>query len=409
MSKAIEPVLVYHPGISLAQGRPGVAVQGESIVRISAAFDGGNIEVVDASQSGDIRLKIRTDQESEFLQWFYFRATADKPGESARLRIVNAGETTYPDGFRDYRAVRSVDRATWTRIDTEFDGKTLSFDHDPGHSTAYYAYFAPYSMERHADLIARMGQRARVMHRVLGTTLDGRDLDLLQIGESAPNRQVCWIIGRQHPGETMAEWWMEGWLDRLTDPADPVSRTLLSRCVFNVVPNMNPDGSHRGHLRTNAAGANLNREWSEPSLERSPEVYWVRQAMHQTGVDFSLDVHGDEVLPYNFIAGFHGIPSLKSEQLGYLDSFSNHLTRLSPDFQREHGYPINRPGQGNLTMCTNYIAETFGCLAMTLEQPFKDSAVTPDPLNGWSPKRCQALGRACLDALHLTLADRPLK
>lgn len=35
---------------------------------------------------------------------------------------------------------------------------------------------------------------------------------------------------------------------------------------------MNPDGSWRGHLRTNAAGANLNREWAKPSLETSPEV-----------------------------------------------------------------------------------------------------------------------------------------
>ena len=60
-------------------------------------------------------------------------------------------------------------------------------------------------------------------------------------------------------------------------------------------------------------------------------------------------------------------------------------------------------------MCTNYIAETFGCLAMTLEQPFKDSAVTPDPVNGWSPQRCRALGRACLDALHLTLDELPAK
>lgn len=33
-----------------------------------------------------------------------------------------------------------------------------------------------------------------------------------------------------------------------------------------------PDGVFRGHLRTNAAGANLNREWAAPSAEESPEV-----------------------------------------------------------------------------------------------------------------------------------------
>lgn len=47
------------------------------------------------------------------------------------------------------------------------------------------------------------------------------------------------------------------------------------------VPNMNPDGSWRGHLRTNAAGANLNREWAAPSAQRSPEVLLVRTKMDQ--------------------------------------------------------------------------------------------------------------------------------
>jgi murein tripeptide amidase MpaA len=392
--------------VSLSQPETG---EGASIMRISAAFDGGNIEVADATDSADVQLRIRSDRNSEFLQWFYFRATAETPEETARFRILNGGESTYPDGFRDYRVVRSTDRREWLRIDTQFDGASLTFEHEARHPTAYYAYFAPYPLERHADLVTRIGQRMEVSHKVLGATLDGRDLDLLRIGRAGPGKRVCWIVGRQHPGETMAEWWMEGWLERLTDGVDPVSRALLSACVFYVVPNMNPDGSYRGHLRTNAAGANLNREWMDPTLDRSPEVYWVRQHMHRTGVDFSMDVHGDEVLPYNFIAGFHGIPSVTQAQLSWLETYCNHLARINPDFQREQGYPTNRPGQGNLTMCTNYIAETFGCLAMTLEQPFKDSAITPDEARGWSPERSRALGRSCLDALHLTLGALPVK
>ena len=67
---------------------------------------------------------------------------------------------------------------------------------------------------------------------------------------------------------------------------------------------MNPDGSARGHLRTNAAGANLNREWGAPTAERSPEVLWTLNAMDATGpVDLMLDAHGDEAEPYCFIIG----------------------------------------------------------------------------------------------------------
>ena len=81
-----------------------------------------------------------------------------------------------------------------------------------------------------------------------------------------------WIICRQHPGESMAEWWAEGFLRRLTDMDDPVARSLLDQAELYVIPNMNPDGSWRGHLRVNAAGANLNRCWAHPTLQESPEV-----------------------------------------------------------------------------------------------------------------------------------------
>jgi murein tripeptide amidase MpaA len=203
----------------------------------------------------------------------------------------------------------------------------------------------------------------------------------------------------------MAQWWMEGVLERLTDAHHPVARRLRARFVFHIVPNMNPDGSKRGHLRTNAAGINLNREWHAPSLDKSPEVYHVLARMQRTGCDFNLDVHGDESIPHVFIAGFDGIPSLKPKQVALLEQYKSALEARSPDFQTRVGYPAAKPGEANMSMSTNALAERFGCLAMTLEMPFKDANDMPDARFGWSPQRSKHLGRACLDAL-LDIADR---
>jgi murein tripeptide amidase MpaA len=197
----------------------------------------------------------------------------------------------------------------------------------------------------------------------------------------------------------MAEWWMEGALEKLTDEDDPVARRLRAECTFHVVPNMNPDGSRRGHLRTNAAGINLNREWHAPSAEKSPEVLCVRNAMDATGVDFAMDVHGDEAIPANFLAGFEGIPSLTDRQLQLFNLFGETLERLSPDFQRTQGYEIPPPGQANMSMSTTQLAERHGCVSMTLEMPFKDNFDLPDEVYGWSPQRSKYLAYACLDAL----------
>src|SRR3546814_20579050 len=95
----------------------------------------------------------------------------------------------------------------------------------------------------------------------------------------------------------------------LADTGNATTTALLGACTFHIVPNMNPDGSCRGHLRTNSAGVNLNREWHAPSADKSPEVLVVRNAMDETGVDVAMDVHGDEAIPANFLAGFAGIRS----------------------------------------------------------------------------------------------------
>jgi murein tripeptide amidase MpaA len=201
----------------------------------------------------------------------------------------------------------------------------------------------------------------------------------------------------------MAEWWMEGALERLLDEADPVVRRLREKATFHIVPNMNPDGSFRGHLRTNAAGVNLNREWHAPSAERSPEVLCVLGEMDKTGVDFAMDVHGDEAIAANFLAGFEGIPSHKASQQALFDAFGAALVGLTPDFQTEKGYEIPAAGKANLSMSTAQLAERFGAVSMTLEMPFKDNADLPDPVYGWSVERCRLLARACLDGLHAIL------
>src|SRR4029453_4843050 len=214
-----------------------------------------------------------------------------------------------------------------------------------------------------------------------------------------------WLYARQHPGESMAEWWMEGALEKLTDRDDPISRVLRRDCTFHVVPKLNPDGSGRGHLRPNAAGVNLNREWHEPTAERSPEVLCVRNAMDRTGVDFAMDVHGDEAIPANFLAGFEGIPSITDRQLNLFNLFGETLERLSPDFQREQGYEIPAPGEANMSMSTPQLAERYGCVSMTLEMPFKDNFDLPDEVYGWSPQRSKYLACSCLDALHAILPE----
>lgn len=373
-------------------------------MRISDNFDGGNIQVVNLEQKSNIQLAIRPDEGGEFFQWFNFRFEGEV-GSEYTFNIINAGSSSYTKGWEGYQAVATYDRQNWFRIPTEYVDGQLKINVELQSEAIQIAYFAPYSYERHLDLLGSVQLHPEVSLEHLGLTLDGRDMSLVKIGDGDESKKNIWITARQHPGETMAEWCVEGLMHRLLDQDCPVAKSLLDKANFFIVPNMNPDGSVRGHLRTNAVGVNLNREWQSPSLEKSPEVYYVTNKMKETGVDLFYDVHGDEGLPYVFVAGAEGVPNYGERLANLQTDFVSALLMASPDFQTEYGYEKDAPGKANLTVASNWVAHTFDCIANTLEMPFKDNDDLPDPFVGWSPERSVYLGEASLIAM-LAVVDK---
>jgi murein tripeptide amidase MpaA len=370
-----------------------------NVLKISSCFDSGAIEVVRLDEPTDIRLRLRKDNAADFHQWFHFRLMG-AAGSPVRMVFENAASAAYPTGWPDYRCVASYDRQTWFRVDgTRYENGELIVEHTPGRDSIYYAYFEPYSHERHLDLLARVECSPYASVRNLGSTVDGRDLDLVVVGDDAPGREPVWIIARQHPGETMAEWFVEGLLERLLDGADPVARKLREQALLYIVPNMNPDGAVRGNLRTNAAGRNLNREWRAPDPMASPEVFLVRAEMERTGCALFLDIHGDESLPYVFFSTAEEVPGFTAEAAAAQARFVETLLAVSPDFQTQEGYKPGRFGEELLTLASKWVANHFGCVSLTLEMPFKDNAILPDAQVGWNGARSKRLGAAMLNPI----------
>lgn len=372
-------------------------------LRISSNFDSGAIEVLSLARADDIRLRIRADQgvngDAAFRQWFHFRLHG-AAGQPVRLVFENAAEAAYPDGWPDYRCVASYDRRNWFRIrGTRYENGQLIVEHTPERNSIYYAYFEPYSHERHLDLLGRVEMSPFASVSNLGATVEGRDLDLVTVGRPGPGKAPVWIIARQHPGESMAEWFVEGLLERLLDGSDPVARRIREKAVLYIVPNMNPDGAIRGNLRTNAAGANLNREWREPSPDTSPEVLLVRDAMEASGAELFLDIHGDEALPYVFFSTAEEVPGFTPTQQVRQARFVESYQAASPDFQTEQGYQTGRFRDELLTLASKWVAHRFGCVSLTLEMPFKDNANLPDGLVGWNGERSKRLGEAMLNPI----------
>ena len=377
-------------------------------ISITSQFDAGAIDVVSADDPAAIRLRVRPDSHADFAQWFYFRVSGVRD-EPLTMTFENAADCAFADGWREYRAVASYDRINWFRVPTRYDGRVLTIEHTPDFDAVYYAYFEPYSEERHAGFLGAVQQMPHATLTEIGRTVQGRPMSLVSLGlTEATERPVkpkknVWIIARQHPGETMAEWFVEGLIKRLAGwgdwAGDPVARLIFDHAVFHIVPNMNPDGSVLGNLRTNAAGANLNREWMEPDPARSPEVLAVRNAIHALGCDLFFDIHGDEALPYVFVAGSEMLPGFTDKQAQEQKAFIECFKQASPDFQDVYGYEASKYQTDALKLASKYVGNEFGCLSLTLEMPFKDNANLPDERVGWNGERSAALGASMLQAI----------
>ncbi|MBK5011433.1 carboxypeptidase family protein [Pseudomonas sp. S60] len=375
-----------------------------SPLQIDCDFDSGNIQVIDANDPAHLRLAIRPDTHSGHYQWFHFKASGLTLGQTHRFSLENASCSSYRNAWHGYNAVASHDQQTWFRVPSQFDGTALSFEVTAEHPQMWFAYFEPYSRARHNQLIERARQVPGVELLASGRSVQGRDIPLLRAGDAAPGKRKLWLIAQQHPGEHMAEWFMEGVIDRL-QANDETIQQLLAKADLYLIPNMNPDGAFLGHLRTNYPGKDLNRAWQDASIEFTPEVFFAQAQMKQYGVDAFIDVHGDEEIPHVFTAACEGNPGYSARLAQLEEHFRSTLCSLTADFQTQHGYTRDAPGQANTTLACNAVGMAYDCLSLTLEMPFKDHDDAPNAVTGWSGARSKALASAVLDTLA-NMVDR---
>ncbi|NUT76050.1 carboxypeptidase family protein [Pseudomonas sp. C1C7] len=363
---------------------------------ITANFDSGNIQVIDLSDPLKPLLAIRPDTKSNHFQWFHFKASGLHVGQEHWFRLTNASQSSYNKAWDGYQARASYDHVNWFQVPTIFEGDCLRFCLEATQTHAWFAYFEPYSRGRHDWLIEQALTKAGTELLATGKSVEGRDIQLLRKGTGAEGRRKIWMIAQQHPGEHMAEWFMEGVIERLERHDDPVLNKLLESADLYLVPNMNPDGAFHGHLRTNAMGQDLNRAWQSASPEISPEVFFVQQQMEKYGVDLFIDAHGDEEIPHVFTAACEGNPGYTPRIAKLEEDFRSRLKHTTKDFQTKYGYTRDEPGKANMTLACNAVGEKFNCLSLTLEMPFKDHNDHPNPVTGWSGKRSKQLGKDVL-------------
>lgn len=56
----------------------------------------------------------------------------------------------------------------------------------------------------------------------------------------------------------------------------PTARMLRENFIFKIIPMLNVDGVINGNYRCNLFGADLNRQWIDPSRKTHPTIYYAK-------------------------------------------------------------------------------------------------------------------------------------
>ena len=376
-------------------------------VTISSNIPSGNI-LEERIAGNSIELNIRGDimNPSDF-QWFNFELQG-VIGDDYHVTINNASHARFAEGWHAhdvaFQTSASYDGENWFFIPTIYDKDVgeLTMTVHLDHERIQLAFFPPYAYEKHLQLLASIQAETSWKVTSLGKTAvpENRDITLVTIGEPSPSKKNIWIIAGQHPGEHQGPHYMEGLLRRLqTSFADYAD--IFDKAVFYCVPNMNPDGTVHGNLRTNFKGKDLNRMWQRATIDESPEVFYVLEEMKRVGVDFFIDVHSDEVIPRGAFLdlGHNNCVTIDNALMQIEQAFLEQFMTETPLMQNELTYPIKARETSNLDLASAYIAEQYHCPSFTLEMP----------TNKWSVAQCHQLGIASLKVIGQMLSLLPKK
>jgi hypothetical protein len=266
---------------------------------IDDSFDSASIGAYSIDDINDvIDFAVLSDGVS-YEYWTNFKVSGVL-GLTVTFNITNADQVPFlynDDPSGEVQMVYSYNGEDWFRLTNHsYSAPTYTFTQSFTEDEVQIATFFPFSYEEMSDFVDTVSASPWATKTVLGSSYDGRDLDLLTITNTAipvGDKKVIYSISRQHAAETAGSHLLEGLIEFLISD-DEYAAGFRDNYVWYIVPMVNPDGVYVGNSRATFLGNDANRDW-HPSNTDSVEINTVRTHLESIntadGVDMFIDWH----------------------------------------------------------------------------------------------------------------------
>lgn len=218
--------------------------------------------------------------------WYAFRLDAET---TTSITVV----LEYAEATHRYHPHVSNSDGVWSRLDPQFvaidpDGKRARLTLTPKAGQPIYVAAQPIETTEAAHAFMRETLPAGFSAVEYGRSIDGAPL-IGYVAGDGPDLIVA--LTRQHPPEVTGAQAFRAFVKKITAEAPDAQAFRQGRRIL-LAPAPNPDGVARGHWRGNAAGKDLNRDWSAFSQPETQALaaFIEREAQGRQALVF-LDFH----------------------------------------------------------------------------------------------------------------------
>jgi Zinc carboxypeptidase/Cytosolic carboxypeptidase N-terminal domain len=303
-------------GIASAALEASASAASRSDVTFSTSFEGGSlgkvVKVTDTYTRCILLGEVDQLGRNRQISWYYFRIDGASGSELTIDFTDLIGEYNFRPGAQaitaDTPPVYSYDSEHWTHVAKKnwtAVASSMRLRIRPAQPRLWIAHVAPYTTQHLARLLQSIKDTPELKYRVIGKSVQGRDIPLLTItdpGRGQEQKKVVWLMFRQHSWEAGSSWVGEGAI-RFLLSSDPNAARIRKETIFKILPMQDPDGVFRGGVRFNAYGYDLNRNWDTNDPVKMPEITAARNAIlnwvdQGKRIDFFLSLHNDETNEY---------------------------------------------------------------------------------------------------------------
>lgn len=181
---------------------------------------------------------------------------------------------------------------------------------------------------------------------------------LIKIELGSPEKPTIFIIGRQHPGETLSSFFIEGIINKLLE-----DKSLQENNHFLLYPIVNKKGVENGNHRY-VDGVDFNRSWN--SAESPKEINYLKKELEGIkNLEYFVDVHNDELTPNDYIRMKN--PNIKElAGIQVLETMSNFKRFIRAIIKQRKIIDLNQK------TAREYVEKKYHCNSLLVELSMND-------------------------------------